>query len=515
MKDRIRETLAFQDLTPEEKEKRGILCRLYGPCADIKGPTRNGRKYTDSLWQEVFTKNELVRELLENGGIPGEAQHPEDRDEIDVEKIALMMPEAPKRDENGHLIAYFDVQDTPCGRILYQLAKYGFKLGISSRGTGDIIYNDDGEETVDPSTYDFKCFDAVIIPSVKDARLTMVESLQKDNPKLMKALTESLNNANKDDRKIMEETLNDLGINIDEKKSLNENINTSNSANIKVDSNKGETESNSAVKDNEAKQLVSSLQESLKSKVLLETKVQKLQEDLAVSDTKVKQLQEELNKYKGLVVNMTKYASENKDLKKDIVSLEEKLASQEKTITLQEKRIGTLVDKVHLKETKAKDLRENYNSTSNEVKSLQEKLASSEVAHKNEIKQLKEQLKETNANLEIKENELSTRLAKASKLIEKYKGFVNTTVDRYIESKAVMLGVTPNEIKNRLSESYTLDEVDKVCESLQDFNLRISKLPFNVEKGTRIGITESKKSRYEELSAEEDVSSLAKFIKEN
>ena len=49
MKDEIREALAFEDLTQEEKDRRGILCRLYGPCADISGPTRNGRKYSDEL----------------------------------------------------------------------------------------------------------------------------------------------------------------------------------------------------------------------------------------------------------------------------------------------------------------------------------------------------------------------------------------------------------------------------------------------------------------------------------
>lgn len=505
----------YTKLSEQEMKERGILGRLVGPIADTQHPTRNGRRYPKKLWENVFN-DPLVQEKINNRCFFGELDHPSDRDETCSEKVAVCLAEPPKEGKDGMLYGIFDILPTPNGKILKAFCDYGTTVGISSRGTGDIVYDDNGDEVVDESTYDCQGFDIVLVPAMEQARLNYVtESLDKKNNGLRRALTESLNNSSDEDKEAMKDTLNHLGINLDEKKTLNEDVNTSNSANIKVDSKKEETDKTLAVKDNEAKQLVSSLQESLKSKVLLETKVQKLQEDLAVSDTKVKQLQEELNKYKGLVVNMTKYASENKDLKKDIVSLEEKLASQEKTITLQEKRIGTLVDKIHLKETKAKDLRENYNSTSNEVKSLQEKLASSEVAHKNEIKQLKEQLKETNANLEIKENELSTKLAKASKLIEKYKGFVNTTVDRYIESKAVMLGVTPNEIKNRLSESYTLDEVDKVCESLQDFNLRISKLPFNVEKGTRIGITESKKSRYEEVSAEEDISNLAKFIKEN
>ena len=45
----IRESLSFIDLTEEEKQKRGILARLYGPCASISDATRNGRLYSDEL----------------------------------------------------------------------------------------------------------------------------------------------------------------------------------------------------------------------------------------------------------------------------------------------------------------------------------------------------------------------------------------------------------------------------------------------------------------------------------
>ena len=69
MKDVIRETLAFKELTPEEKTKRGILGRLYGPIADIINPTRNGRAYSEELWEKVFNDNEIVKELLSKGGI--------------------------------------------------------------------------------------------------------------------------------------------------------------------------------------------------------------------------------------------------------------------------------------------------------------------------------------------------------------------------------------------------------------------------------------------------------------
>lgn len=83
----------------------------------------------------------------------GELNHPADRTETDLEKIAVCMPEKPTKDKDGHLIATFDILDTPNGRIVATLAKYGYKLGISSRGSGDIIEDFNGNEEVNPDSY--------------------------------------------------------------------------------------------------------------------------------------------------------------------------------------------------------------------------------------------------------------------------------------------------------------------------------------------------------------------------
>ena len=94
------EKLTFQELTEEEKQRRGILGRLYGPCADVIHATRNGRNYSEELWEKVFN-DPLVLEMIEKGGIPGELDHPVDRQEICSEKIAIMMPELPKKNDQG------------------------------------------------------------------------------------------------------------------------------------------------------------------------------------------------------------------------------------------------------------------------------------------------------------------------------------------------------------------------------------------------------------------------------
>lgn len=480
MKDRIREMLKFQDLTPEEKEQRGILCRLYGPCADFEAPTRNGRKYSDEVWERVFNENEIVKELLANGGIPGEAQHPADREEVDVEKIALMMPEAPKKGDDGKLIAYFDVQDTPCGRILYQLAKYGFKLGISSRGTGDIITDENGEECVDPSTYDFTCFDAVIIPSVKDARLSMVESLD-NRPTLKQALQESLNAATPGDKKIMEETLKDLHIDVTTQES--DNIDASeDSKQLKEDLNK------EAINDG-SDEIIKSLQEAVKEKSMLEKEIKSLQEKLAVSDTKVGELNEELNRYKSTTIRLSNIARNNKKDLEKVGSLEEELKSKDEIISRLKERNSRLLDEATSKRT---GLTESLKTKTNEITKLTEDLNT----YKEKVNSLENQLKEELSTSSKKIDDLNAKLTKSNQLSEKYKKATYNVVDRYIENKATMLGVKPVEIKNKLSESYTLDEIDRVCEEMQTYSLNIRKLPFALNEGVQIQVKEKKDASF-------------------
>lgn len=210
MKKSIKEMLNLQELTEDEKKSRGILGRLFGPCASITDTTRNGRLYSDELWDNVFNNNDLIKEQFNNGGIAMELDHPIDREETDSTRIAALMPEPPKKDDTGHLICYVDIIDTPCGKIAYQLAKYGYKLGISSRGTGDVRADD----SVDPNTYDFTTFDLVLIPAVKDARLSMCESLDTNKVKLTEALKKDYADCDENQKKIFKSTINDLDIDV-------------------------------------------------------------------------------------------------------------------------------------------------------------------------------------------------------------------------------------------------------------------------------------------------------------
>lgn len=207
---KILETLKLQPLTEEEKAQRHILGRWYGPIATCEESTRNGRRYNRELWEKALN-DELFHEKIANKCLFLELGHPVDREEIDMSKVCACIPEMPKI-INGDLCACVDILDTPNGRILKTLCDYGFIPGVSSRGSGDILSNND----VDPETFFLETFDCVAIPAVKKARLSMCESLSAESAKLRRALTESFNSASEEDKAIMKETLEQLDIEIEE-----------------------------------------------------------------------------------------------------------------------------------------------------------------------------------------------------------------------------------------------------------------------------------------------------------
>lgn len=603
--DRQKEQLTLNDKVKFDNKNGAILGVLEGPVADFQHPTRNGRLYSEKLWDNVL-KNPLVMEQFKNGGIVGELDHPADRDDICTEKVAIIMPEPPVK-KNGQYYGKFNILDTPCGRIVYTLAKAGFKLGVSSRGTGDV---NEYTEEVDPSTYEFTCFDVVLLPAVESARMNLVtESLDTKKVDYKKLLKEDINNAKEEEKSVMEETLDHIGIKLDEDKEqecvichkpfegygnnaepvaegrccdecnakvvIPARIEEMNKAkkldeakekdeaeekaepeeNIEPEEKQVEPEDNASedkiispetmddieieekensepcpiddakliellhkflegegleldgegeeeqhfidlfheivcpecavkepedgldnikdgtaqdeepeVGDSESGELVAQVQDLLKENGSLKEELKTLQAEKAVSGAKVSRLNEELNNFKSVAANAGKKALEYRNLetktsslREAIESLKESVAESNKEVELQSAKISQL--------TEAKeDLLNKFNALSSENKKLKEKLQSTET---NSTKQL---------------TESSNKIAKAKKLIEQYKGLAHQNANRYIELKARGLGISKNEILNRLNESYTLDDVDNVCDELKEYSLNISTLPFAFDK---------------------------------
>ena len=532
-----KENLILNDKIKFDSKGGAILGVLEGPVADFINPTRNGRHYGEQLWEKVLN-NDIVKEQFANGGILGELDHPKDRDDICTEKVAIIMPEPPVKNQNGEYIGKFNILDTPCGRIVYTLAKAGFKLGVSSRGNGDF---DEYTGEVDPDSYDFTCFDVVVLPAVKDARMNLVTEAFDKNKPLSKLLKEQYDRSSVEDKKIMDDTIkhlkenldnnqekeipdikvkdDTLSVNIDEKPLEGEekescenkekesceneekfdnklklfldaflatqdleaegeeekdefvklfhetfpelNYYCGEQNNIKNDEVENKDEKESAAEDkgaeNQDTELLDQLQETLKENKSLKEELRKLQADKAVGNSKVMKLNEELEQFKNIAalagkkaLSLKDYSSENAKLKDELNTLNESISK--------------------------------VNKESIENKTQKDQLQNSLDIKTEENKELKESLEKITNSSKLVEG----KYQKSIKLVETYKKLAHDIANRYIDMRALGLGVSSNEIKNRLNESYTLDDVDKICNELENYSINVSKLPFQIDKPTSV-----------------------------
>ena len=569
---KVLEALQMQPLSEEEKASRHILGRLYGPIATCKEGTRNGRKYNKALWVKALN-DEIFQEKIANKSLFLELGHPADREETDMSCVCACIPEMPKI-VNDDLYAYVDILDTPNGRLLKTFCDYGFIPGISSRGSGDIMANDE----VDPETFFLETWDIVQLPAVKKARLTMCESL--NNKKSLKAaLQESYNAANDEDKKVMKETLDNLDIKLDEtvedeipvedpeapieetlveaEETPVEETEEAPAEEVEVpvevetpvedtveeapealtigafadelkdydkelplewkpividgkeypieavafdDSEEGKIlaevsyalpEEEIAINDEEAvaeepaekepeipaeeagdageDEVIESLKEAVRQKDLLESEVRDLKNQKTVSDAEVQGLKEELEKYKGGFMRVSELASKSTTLEKEKKALTEQL---------------------NLKNAEIKDLKskvENHISLTESAK-----------AEKVKVTELTEKLAKVQAEAEETEKTLTEALEASRKkaqdrtnLAKSYKAKYDAVVERYIANKAKMLGVRPHDITSKLAESYSLDDIDNVCNDL----LEESRPQFGLVGGNpRVRVNESFKS---------------------
>ena len=132
---------------------------------DVKN--QNGRVYPKD---EIKKAVENVTERLNKGEtVMGELDHPEEL-QINLDRVSHIITEMMCNDANG--MGKLKVIDTPMGNIARALLKAGAKLGVSSRGSGNV--NESGRV----SDFDIVTVDIVAQPSAPDAYpKTICESL--------------------------------------------------------------------------------------------------------------------------------------------------------------------------------------------------------------------------------------------------------------------------------------------------------------------------------------------------
>ena len=132
---------------------------------DVKN--QNGRVYPKD---EIKKAVENVTERLNKGEtVMGELDHPEEL-QINLDRVSHIITEMMCNDANG--MGKLKVIDTPMGNIARALLKAGAKLGVSSRGSGNV--NESGRV----ADFDIVTVDIVAQPSAPDAYpKTIYESL--------------------------------------------------------------------------------------------------------------------------------------------------------------------------------------------------------------------------------------------------------------------------------------------------------------------------------------------------
>lgn len=435
-------------ITDGDKVRPGCLGRLGGPIADWGEGTRNGRYYSRDLWVKVFD-TPWVQEALETKTLFGEADHPDERLESKISEAAVVMTDYEFRDDEELLYGWFDILDTPSGRILRTLADYGSKLGVSSRGRGEVI-KQNGKQVVKESSYLFGGFDIVALPAVKKARQDFV--LEGSN------LRSSIEEQIEDCRSLSELTMirNVLESseidNLDEYVSLIEN-----------------KENEFGARDNAIiEKLTNDLQKSYSDLNRIKhrngnRKANTISEEIESTD-------------KNNVELFTEMYDENSQLKSELIIRDK-----------QTKKVKEVFDKLY-------DKVNSLSRKSDKQAKANERLRASHAT-----------LEEENADLHTKLRELSLKsksdLRDYNKLVDSYNDLLSESeelskeytqaVDSYLELKCSQHSSIDYGMARRLlPENYTVNDIDNVIDSQIKLQKRMTKLPISSPQLERQAVLE-------------------------
>jgi hypothetical protein len=196
----LKEHLSFDQsgIVLESDDKDGKNLYLKGIA--IQGGIRNANQRVypvDEIERAVKTLNEQIQ----NGySVLGEVDHPDDL-KVNLDRVSHMIMQMWMEGPNGY--GKFKILPTPMGNLIRTMLESGVKLGVSSRGSGNV---DEGSGRV--SDFEIITVDIVAQPSAPGAYPTPVyehlmnarggyRALQvaqevKEDPKAQRYLKESL-----------------------------------------------------------------------------------------------------------------------------------------------------------------------------------------------------------------------------------------------------------------------------------------------------------------------------------
>ena len=453
-----------QTVYEEGKSNSGILGKLKGIFADYKNGTRNSdRLYTEELWDNRVFGSEDVMEALETKTLFGELDHPEgDRCETLAKNAAISITKLEKRPDEGVIYGEAEILDTPTGRIVKALADSGAKLGISSRGMGEEVY-ENGQNIIDPDTYDFITFDVVVTPANTKARVSLTESkhLSKLTENFKKEIEESETENQLNQLKTVVES-----VNMDSKNELVNMITSKLETFNKPTSNGKLTEANRQIAldliKNKYLETKAQLEESLKAGESLSQENAKLVEEKEFLDTSRETLKSKL-----------------KEANSSIKSMQESISK------IEEEKANILKENRELKVKRLADSRQ-------EQEKLLRNRHIATMKLENEAKTYKAEINKLNESLELKDkeiNKLTEAKAESDRKVNEYSKILKENKKLLDEVKQLRASEKTSQTKleeSKLEESKKIKELEMQIKDLQRKNSkmveaqdRFSKLSFN------------------------------------
>lgn len=164
----VEELSAGEARVIQESSTDGKNMWLSGVCMQSSIKNRNGRNYPLSeIAQAVQNAQQRIKEC---NGIFGELDHPQTLT-INSDRISHVITEMWMNGNDAYGKA--KLINTPMGNIAQELLRSGVKIGVSSRGAGNVT------ESGDVNGFNFITYDIVITPSAPNAYPGLVyESLE-------------------------------------------------------------------------------------------------------------------------------------------------------------------------------------------------------------------------------------------------------------------------------------------------------------------------------------------------
>ena len=202
----LRENLTFNEARVQIlHENDGKDLYMKGIC--IQGGIKNANQRVYPV-QEIAKATKTLNDQISSGySVLGEVDHPDDL-KINLDRVSHMITEMWMDGPNGY--GKMKILPTPMGQLVKTMLESGVKLGVSSRGSGNISEYGSGEV----SDFEIITVDVVAQPSAPGAYPTpiyehlmntkggnMAKGLAaevRNDPKAQKFLREALTNIIKD-----------------------------------------------------------------------------------------------------------------------------------------------------------------------------------------------------------------------------------------------------------------------------------------------------------------------------